>query len=116
MIRQVAVPLTRLAVGQRGRVAYLRAASHDRLTRLMSLGLSPGTCFELEQVSPAYVIRLGAEETEIALEREVAEDIFVWTSQLEECRPPEGRPDRGGRGRFGFRLGRRGRRKRGGGA
>lgn len=111
VIRQVAVPLTSLAVGQRGRVAHLRSGSHERLSRLMSFGISPGTCLELEQVSPAYVVRLGTEETEIALEEDVARDIFVWASGEDVCPTPEEEcPFGRRRRRFRFGLGRHGRR------
>jgi len=105
VIRQVAVPLTRLEVGQRARVAYLRSRSHSRLSRLLSLGISPGTALELTQVSPAYVVRLGTDETEIALERDVAEDIFVWGGAKRADFPRRGHRRRGGGFRFG--LGRR---------
>jgi len=105
VIHGVAIPMTRLAVGQRGRVAYLRSGSHERLSRLLSLGISPGTLLELEQVTPAFVVRLGTEETEIALEQNVAEDIFVWSG---EVRPtPAGKFGGRKKRRFGFGRGRR---------
>lgn len=103
VIRGVAIPLTRLEVGQRSRVAYLRSGSHERLSRLLSLGISPGTMLELNQVSPAYVVRLGEEETEIALEEDVAADVFVWSSgRVERRRPDEAPREKRGRFRFGF--------------
>jgi DtxR family Mn-dependent transcriptional regulator len=105
VVRGVAVPLTRLEVGQQARVAYLRSRSHGRLTRLLSLGISPGSCLELQQTAPAYVVRLGTEETEIALEQNVAEDIFVWIGEKKCAAPPEAEPPQ--RGRRRFRFGRR---------
>jgi DtxR family Mn-dependent transcriptional regulator len=105
VIHRVAIPLTRLTVGQRSRVAYLRSGSHERLSRLLALGISPGTLVELQQTTPAFVVRLGAEETEIALEREVADDIFVWSGEEKTGHHP--RPQRPARKRgFRFRLGR----------
>jgi DtxR family Mn-dependent transcriptional regulator len=109
VIRQTAIPLARVGVGSRGRVAYLRSGSHERLRRIMALGISPGTCLELEQASPAFVLHVGAEGTEIALERSVAEDIFVWTTGPGIC-PPEEAPERGHRRRR-FGWGRRHRRE-----
>jgi DtxR family Mn-dependent transcriptional regulator len=105
VIREVAVPLTRLAVGGRGRVAYLRSGSHGRLSRLLSLGICPGTLLTLEQVKPAFVVRIGTEETELALEQDVAEDVFVWSGDVrdESCRMPNAY----GRRRRGFGFGRR---------
>ncbi len=105
VIRDVAVSLTRLHVGQRGRVAYLRSGSRGRLSRLLSLGICPGALLELEQVTPAFVVRLGTEETEFALEQDVAEDIFVWSGDV-GARPDDECP-RHGRKRRGFRFGRR---------
>ncbi len=103
VIRQVALSLTRLAVGRRARVAYLRSGSHERLSRLLSLGICPGTVLTLEQVTPAFVVRIGTEETEIALEQDVAEDIFVWSGDVNgdpgETPICRGRKRRG----FGFR-------------
>lgn len=105
VIRQVAIPLTRMDVGEKARVAYLRSRSHGRLSRLLSLGISPGTRLELNQTSPAFVIHLGQEEAEIALEQDVAEDIFVWCSEKEEGTCGERPHRRRGRGRFRFGLG-----------
>ena len=71
----VIVNLTSLVPGERGRIAYIRPKHHARLHRLTSFGLTPGTVIKLHQTRPAFCIRY--EETELALERDVAEDIFV---------------------------------------
>ena len=71
----VIVNLTSLAPGERGRIAYTRPKHPARLHRLTAFGLTPGTVLTLHQRSPAFCIRY--EETELALERDVAEDIFV---------------------------------------
>lgn len=71
----VIVNLTRLAPGERGRIAYIKPKHHERLHRLASFGLTPGTVVELHQRSPAYCIRF--EGTELAVDRDVAEDIHV---------------------------------------
>ena len=73
--RSVIVDLTQLAPGDRGRITYIKPRDHDRLHRLSSFGLTPGTIVELHQRSPAYCIRY--EGTELALSADVAEDIFV---------------------------------------
>lgn len=69
------VNLTHLAPGERGRISYLKPKNPERLHRLMSFGLTPGTVVRLEQTSPAFCIRY--EGTEIALDRQVAEDVFL---------------------------------------
>lgn len=69
------VPLTELSPGERGRVVYLRPRDHHRLHRLTSLGLNPNVLLELHQRQPAFCVRF--EGTELAFDRDVAEDIFV---------------------------------------
>ena len=67
--------LTGLSPGSRGRITYIKPKDHARLHRLTSFGLTPGTMVELHQNSPAVCIRY--EGTELALDQDVAEDIFV---------------------------------------
>ncbi len=69
------VNLCDLAPGERGRVSYIKPKNHARLHRLTSFGLTPGTIVEIHQRSPAFCIRF--EGTELALDQDVAEDIFV---------------------------------------
>lgn len=69
------VPLTALKPGERGRVVYIKPRDHHRLHRLSSMGLNPGVIVELHQRQPAFCLRF--EETELALDRQVAEDIQV---------------------------------------
>jgi DtxR family Mn-dependent transcriptional regulator len=69
------VPLTALAPGERGRIVYIRPRNHQRLHRLTSLGLTPGVKVTLHRRSPAFCLRY--EETELAIDRDVAEDIVV---------------------------------------
>jgi len=71
----VVVSLCDLAPGERGRVRYIKPKHHARLHRLTSFGLTPGTVIEVHQRSPAICIRF--EGTELALDRDVAEDIFL---------------------------------------
>ncbi len=69
------VNLCDLAPGERGRVSYIKPKHHARLHRLTSFGLIPGTIIEVHQRSPAICVRF--EGTELALDRDVAEDIFL---------------------------------------
>ena len=69
------VNLCELEPGEQGRIAYIQPKSHDRLHRLSGFGVVPGVIVELHQKSPAYCIQF--EETELALDRDVAEDIYV---------------------------------------
>lgn len=69
------VPLTSLAAGERARIVYVRPKSRQRLQRLTSLGLTPGVIVTLHRRQPAFCLRF--EETELALDRDVADDIQV---------------------------------------
>lgn len=69
------VPLTELAPGECGRVIYLAPSKHERLHKLSALGLIPGVILELHRRSPVYCLRF--DETEVAIERSVATEIFV---------------------------------------
>lgn len=67
--------LDKLTAGSKGRIAYLLLQNHPDLHKLLSLGLIPSTTFNLHQTFPSYVIEFG--ETTLALEKEIAEKIFV---------------------------------------
>jgi DtxR family Mn-dependent transcriptional regulator len=68
-------PLDRLAVGQKARVVYIAPREPARLVRLSNLGIVPGVILELQQRSPAAVLRVG--ETTLAVEPEIAAEIYV---------------------------------------
>lgn len=70
--------MTRLSVlptGARARVVLLAPELRARGDRLASLGLSPGSEVHLLQRKPAFVVEAG--ETRLALDEEVARQIFV---------------------------------------
>lgn len=69
------VPLTALQAGERGRVVYIRPRDRHRLERLTSLGLNPGVVLTLHRRKPAFCLRF--EETELAVDKDVADDIHV---------------------------------------
>jgi DtxR family Mn-dependent transcriptional regulator len=71
-------PLSSLKPGDEGSVAYVGSRFHNRLTRLASLGLTPGEIVAVRQVKPSFVVAYG--EIELALEREVADEIYVRVS------------------------------------
>jgi DtxR family Mn-dependent transcriptional regulator len=80
-LKPIVVSCDQLRVGESARVAYFSAREHSRLLKLSALGVSPGTSVRLIQKWPAYVIQ--CEETEIALEPEVAQNIYVWQTPRE---------------------------------
>jgi DtxR family Mn-dependent transcriptional regulator len=68
--------IDRLDTGQTARIAYLSAAKFSRLQKLSALGLTPGAVIKVQQKYPSFVLQ--CDETQIALEREIARDIYVW--------------------------------------
>ena len=71
----IVAPLSRLAAGESGRVAYLQLKDHPELHRLLALGVIPGTPIHLHQTFPAFVVEVG--ESQLALESSIAYRIFV---------------------------------------
>ncbi len=71
----VAVPLLHLKPGASGRVLTILTNNPRRRSTLTSYGLSPGSIATLVQKKPTVIVKV--EETEIALDREVAGDIWV---------------------------------------
>jgi DtxR family Mn-dependent transcriptional regulator len=71
----VVVNLCQMRAGERGRVSYIRPKHHARLHRLNAFGLMPGTVVEVHQSFPAICIRF--EGTELAIDKDVAEDIYL---------------------------------------
>jgi DtxR family Mn-dependent transcriptional regulator len=69
------VNLCDLSPGEQGRIAYIRPKNHARLHRLTGFGIVPGVTVKLHQTYPAFCIKF--EETELAIDPDVAEDIFV---------------------------------------
>jgi DtxR family Mn-dependent transcriptional regulator len=68
-------PLSAAAVGGSYRIVFIASRSHRRMDRLCALGVAPGARLRLHQKLPAFVVRVG--ETDIALDPEVTDDVFV---------------------------------------
>jgi len=75
-VGSLVVPLTRLAAGEEGKVAYLSSASPSRLHKLMAFGIAPGMRVKVHQHYPTMVVQ--CEHTQLAMEEEIARDIHVW--------------------------------------
>jgi DtxR family Mn-dependent transcriptional regulator len=80
-LKPIVVSCDQLRVGESARVAYFSTREHSRLLKLSALGISPGISLKLIQKWPAYVVQ--CEETEIALEPDVAKNIYVWQTPQE---------------------------------
>ncbi len=75
-LKPIVVSSEQLAVGESARVAYLSSREHGRLLRLSSLGITPGAHIRLLQKWPSFVFQ--CDQTEVALEQDVARHIYVW--------------------------------------
>ncbi|MFN8624817.1 MAG: metal-dependent transcriptional regulator [Candidatus Binatia bacterium] len=74
-VRALVTPLSQSPIGQGYRVVFIASRSHRRLDRLAAFGVVPGATLRLHQRLPTFMIQVGG--TDIALEGEVAADIFV---------------------------------------
>jgi DtxR family Mn-dependent transcriptional regulator len=70
------VALNELSAGERGKITYIQPASHSSLHQLISFGLHPGVIVTVHRKKPAFCIKY--ENTELALDDKVVENIFVW--------------------------------------
>lgn len=74
-LASIVVPLSGLSSGETGKIVYLLTRNHPQLHKLMSLGITPGVTIAVHQTFPSFVIKV--EETQIALEEEIAKEIYV---------------------------------------
>jgi DtxR family Mn-dependent transcriptional regulator len=74
-VRPLVTGLAHFEIGASGRIVFIAPKFHDRMDRLAALGVIPGCSLRLHQREPSYVIEVG--ETTIALDPEIAREIFV---------------------------------------
>ncbi len=79
-IRPFVVPLVETEVGKSYKIAFITPKNLQRLDRLTALGLHPGNIIRIQQKRPCYLIRIG--ETEIAIDQEIAREIYLKTNGL----------------------------------
>ena len=68
-------PLSDLEPGKRAKIVFMTPDAHAKLTRLNSLGIMPGALVRLVQKRPSLILTV--DETTIALEAEIASEIYV---------------------------------------
>jgi DtxR family Mn-dependent transcriptional regulator len=68
-------PLNEIEIGTAVKIVYILPSLTLRLKRLTNLGIIPGNIIRIKQKSPALVVIV--DETTIALDKEVASEIFV---------------------------------------
>lgn len=74
-VKPLVRPLVDLDVGDSASIVFITTRHHTRLDRLSSLGVIPGNRIKLHQKRPSVIIQI--DETQIALERNIAEEIYV---------------------------------------
>lgn len=74
-VESIIVSLDKLSSGEEGKIAYILTSSHPEMHKLMSFGITPGVKIKLHQTFPSYVIQI--EEMQLALEKKVAENIYI---------------------------------------
>jgi DtxR family transcriptional regulator, Mn-dependent transcriptional regulator len=74
-MKPLVTPLEDLGLGEEGRIVFITPKSHQRLDRLSTLGIVPGSIVRMHQKNPSYVLQLG--ETTIALDKDIVKDIYV---------------------------------------
>ena len=111
LAQKVVAPLSQLARGQKGKVAYIYAPESSQLQKLMAMGILPGAPISLIQSFPSYVFQ--ARQTQFAVDKEIANAIYVRLVEEETSHDTGEEPaqrHRWGRGRmaryFGLRWSR----------
>jgi len=75
-VNTTVVSLAELEAGESGRITYIKPENHANLHQLLSFGLQPGVTVTVHRKTPALCILF--ENTELALDRDIARNIFVW--------------------------------------
>jgi DtxR family Mn-dependent transcriptional regulator len=73
--RKLVAPLSQLAQGQKGQVAYIYAPEANRLQKLMAMGILPGEPISLIQSFPSYAFQV--RQTQFAVDKEIADAIYI---------------------------------------
>jgi len=70
------VSLKELSPGESGKITYIKPDNHSSFHQLISFGLHPGVVVTVHRKNPAFCIKF--ENTELALDDNVAGNIYVW--------------------------------------
>lgn len=74
-IQPLVIPLTELKPEETGQIVFIQSRDKNSLRRMSSLGIIPNTEITLTQKIPMIIVRCA--ETEIALDRDIAEGIYL---------------------------------------
>ena len=93
--KKLVCPLSQLAPGHQGKVAYIYAPQAGKLQKLMAMGILPGAPIKPIQSFPSFVFEAG--QTQFAVDKEIADAIYVrlveeeTPSQIKEAAPAKRR-------------------------
>jgi DtxR family Mn-dependent transcriptional regulator len=79
-LKPIVMPLAELTPGQSAKIVFISSMHPERLQRLSSMGIIPGTQVTLNQKSPSYIINV--EQMQIALDAEIVSEIYVKRSKI----------------------------------
>ena len=74
-MQKVVAPLSQLARGQTGKVAYIYAPESSKLQKLMAMGILPSVPVTLIENFPSYVFQ--THQTQFAVDKEIADAIYI---------------------------------------
>lgn len=74
-VKPIVVRLSDLSPGDVAKVVFITFTRSKHLDKLDTIGLTPGAMVKLHQRRPSFILDLG--ETQIAIDREIAQEIFV---------------------------------------
>ncbi len=84
------VALDKLRVGEPAKISYINTLSNTRMHKLAHFGIIPGAEVKVHQRIPAFVLQCG--NTQVAMEEDVAREVFVIAPPSEEdAEPPRRR-------------------------
>lgn len=69
------LPLARVKKGQSGKIVYIKSTKCENLNKILSIGVLPGREIKIVQTHPSPVLQM--EHTQIAVDNEIADSIFV---------------------------------------
>ncbi|MBF0433431.1 MAG: metal-dependent transcriptional regulator [Fibrobacteria bacterium] len=75
-VNSLTMPLTELPIKKEYKIAYINSESDLRIRKLFNFHIIPGSLVTVTQRYPAYIVHSG--NTQIAIEEDIASDIFVW--------------------------------------
>ena len=74
-LEPVISPLSAMKAGKKVKVVYISTKSHASLDRLSGIGVIPGLELTIHQIFPSMILQYG--ETQLALDKDIAKNVFV---------------------------------------